>query len=282
MNYILLAATILGVTAQGIVSKQYSLKAECQNSMMFSAVSAFFAMIFFVICGVGSFNLNPDVVPYSIAFGVFYCMALFGGLNAIRTGPLSISVLVNQFGLIIPTLYGIIWLGDDIGACGYIGIVLLFTALVFVNLKNEKLQFSRSWFIWLAVEFVGNGMCSTVQKMQQLKFGGAYKNEYMIIALLFVTLASLVSGLYKNKNIGKSITTALRYAPIQGVANGAVNLFVMLLTGLLPTAILFPSISAGGMAITFAIAILFYKEKLSKVQILGYMFGIISVVLLNI
>ena len=66
------------------------------------------------------------------------------------------------------------------------------------------------------------------------------------------------------------------------MANGAVNLFVMLLTGLLPTAILFPSISAGGMAITFAIAILFYKEKLSKVQILGYMFGIISVVLLNI
>lgn len=282
MSYILLMATILGVTAQGIVSKQYCIKAKWQNSMMYSSIAAFFAMLFFVFCSIGTFNFDAEILPYSIAFGAFYCMSLFGGLNAIRTGPLSISVLVNQCGLIIPTLYGIVCLGDDIGACGYIGIILLFAALVFVNLKNEKMQFSRSWFFWLALQFVGNGMCSTVQKMQQLEFNGAYKNEYMIVALFLVAAVAFVAGLYKNKNIGKSIASAFRYAPFQGIANGMVNLFVMILTSLLPTAILFPSISAGGMVITFIIAISIYKEKLSKVQILGYILGIASVVLLNI
>lgn len=282
MSYILLTATILGVTAQGIVSKQYCIKAKWQNSMMYSAIAALFAMLFFVFCSIGTFSYNSAILPYSVAFGGFYCMSLFGGLNAIRTGPLSISVLVNQFGLIIPTLYGILCLGDDIGICGYIGIVLLFAALVFVNLKNEKMQFSRSWFFWLVLQFVGNGMCSTVQKMQQLKFGGDYKNEYMIIALFLVTVVCFAAGLYKNKNIGKSIASSFRYAPFQGIANGAVNLFVMILTALLPTAILFPSISAGGMVITFIIALSVYKEKLSKIQILGYMLGIISVILLNV
>ncbi len=282
MSYILLTATILGVTAQGIVSKQYCIKVKYQNSMMYSAVAAFFAMLFFVFCSIGTFSFDSGILPYSIAFGGFYCMSLFGGLNAIRTGPLSISVLVNQCGLIIPTLYGILWLGDDIGVCGYVGIALLFAALAFVNLKNEKMQFSRSWFFWLAVQFVGNGMCSTVQKMQQMKFVGAYKNEYMIIALLLVTLVSLIAGLCGNKNVGRSILGALRYAPLQGIANGAVNLFVMMLTALLPTAILFPSISAGGMMITFVIALTIYKERLSKIQILGYLSGIASVILLNI
>lgn len=282
MSYILLTATILGVTAQGIVSKQYCIKAKWQNSMMYSAVAALFAMLFFVFCSIGTFNFNAAILPYSIAFGVFYCMSVFGGLNAIKTGPLSISVLVNQCGLIIPTLYGILCLGDNIGILGYTGIVLLFAALFFVNFKNEKMQFSKSWFFWLAVQFVGNGMCSTVQKMQQMEFDGAYKNEYMIVALFLVTAVSFVAGLYKNENIGKSIVSAFRYAPFQGVANGMVNLFVMILTGLLPTAILFPSISAGGMVITFIIAISVYKEKLSKMQILGYMLGIISVILLNV
>lgn len=282
MSYLLLTATVLGVTAQGIVSKQYSLKAKWQNSMIYSAVAAFFAMLFFVACSIGSFSFEPGIIVYSATFGLFYCMSLFGGLNAIKTGPLSISVLVNQCALVIPTMYGIIWLGDDIGVCGYVGIALLLAALVFVNVKNEKMEFSRSWFLWLVVQFVGNGMCSTVQKMQQLAFDGQYKNEYMTIALALVTAIALIAGLYKNKNIGKSITSAFRYASLQGIANGAVNLFVMILTGLLPTAILFPSISAGGMAITFVIAITLYKEKLSKVQILGYILGMLSVILLNI
>ncbi len=282
MSYLLLTATVLGVTAQGIVSKQYSLKAKWQNSMIYSAIAAFFAMLFFVACSIGNFSFEPGIIGYSAAFGLFYCMSLFGGLNAIKTGPLSISVLVNQCALVIPTIYGIIWLGDDIGVCGYVGIALLLAALVFVNVKNEKMQFSRSWFVWLVVQFVGNGMCSTVQKMQQLAFSGSYKNEYMIIALLLVTVVALIAGLYKNENIGRSITSAFSYASVQGIANGAVNLFVMILTGLLPTAILFPSISACGMAITFVVALTLYKEKLSKVQIIGYMLGIASVILLNI
>ena len=35
-------------------------------------------------------------------------------------------------------------------------------------------------------------MCSTVQKMQQVASGGAYKNEFMIIALAVVAAAMLL------------------------------------------------------------------------------------------
>ena len=282
MEYILLVATVLGVTVQGIVSKQYSLRAKAQNSFMYASVVAFFAMLFFAICSIGTFRFDPAIIPYALLFGLFYCMSLFGGVNAIKTGSLSISVLVNQCALVIPTLFGIAILKEEISIYGYVGIVLLFAALVLVNLKNEKMHFSKIWFLWLAVQFVGNGMCSTVQKIQQLRFEGAYKNEYMVVALAFVTVASFLAGLYKNKEIKENVRSAIRFAPFQGIANGAVNLFVMMLTGLLPTAIMFPSISAGGMVLTFIIALTVYKEKLSRMQVFGYILGIASVVLLNL
>ena len=67
-----------------------------------------------------------------------------------------------------------------------------------------------------------------------------------------------------------------------GAFNGMVNLFVMILSGLMPVSLMFPIISAGGIVATFIISQVFYKEKLSKLQLIGFVLGTISVVLLNI
>ena len=69
---------------------------------------------------------------------------------------------------------------------------------------------------------------------------------------------------------------------IAGIANGIVNFFVMVLTGLIPNAILYPSISAGGVVLGFFASVLIYKEKLSKLQLTGYFIGVLSIILLNI
>ena len=56
----------------------------------------------------------------------------------------------------------------------------------------------------------------------------------------------------------------------------------MILTSLIPSAILYPTISAGGIVIAFLFALLVYREKLSKTQQIGYAIGVTSVVLLNL
>jgi multidrug transporter EmrE-like cation transporter len=61
-----------------------------------------------------------------------------------------------------------------------------------------------------------------------------------------------------------------------------VNLLVMILSGLMPVSLMFPIISAGGIVAIFVISLVFYKEKLSRLQIIGYILGTVSVVLLNI
>lgn len=64
-----------------------------------------------------------------------------------------------------------------------IGMLFFFISMALVNLRTGKEKSSKktAWLIAITVAFVGNGMCSTVQKMQQLKFSGGFKRIYAVI-----------------------------------------------------------------------------------------------------
>ena len=46
--------------------------------------------------------------------------------------------------------------------------------------------------------------------------------------------------------------------------------------------ILFPSISGGGIVLGFLLSTFVYKERLSRIQYIGYAIGTASVIILNI
>ena len=69
---------------------------------------------------------------------------------------------------------------------------------------------------------------------------------------------------------------------ICGLANGGANFLVIFLSSRMAASVMFPVISAGGIVLTFLISLFFYKEKLSKWQILGSALGLVSVIFLNL
>ncbi len=78
------------------------------------------------------------------------------------------------------------------------------------------------------------------------------------------------------------IKAGWKEAILCGLANAIVNMLVMVLSGTMPASLLFPLISGGGILITHLVARFYYKEKLSKIQTLGFVIGLASVILLNI
>ena len=184
--------------------------------------------------------------------------------------------------MLIPAAYGVFILKDSLSPVAYVGITCLAVSLFLINTKSEKIKFSVKWIVFLLISFIGNGMCSTVQKMQQLKFDGAYKNEFMIIALAIDAVIFAVFLLCTQKNLKFHLKNSIKYAAVSGFANGLANLLVMLLTALLPSAILYPSISGGSVVIMFFVSIFVYREQLTKQQQAGYLIGVLSVVLLNL
>jgi drug/metabolite transporter (DMT)-like permease len=241
------------------------------------------------VSGGFKFVFDAAILPYVFAFGTAYGTASVASYFAIRKGSLSLTSLVTSYSLVIPTMYGLLFLGDDAGVFFYIGLALLLISLLVIGLKRDegegKVKITAIWIFYVSLAFVGNGLCSSFQTAQQKAFLGAYKTELMILSLLIVAVTLFVFSLIFERDVFlPTVKTCLPYAVAFGIINGAVNLFVMMLTGggKLDVSIIFPTISAGGIIATGAVAIFFYKEKLSKMQSAGLVLGILAVVFMNI
>ena len=283
MTYFLLLLIIADQLLEAVMAKQYNIKAKHNNVLLFSGVCCFFALVFFLINSGGKLDFNSAIVPYALAFATAFGTATATAVFAIKTGPLSLTTLFSSYSLLIPTFYGILILKDPISPTLYIGLAALLVSLFLINMKkNESLKFSPIWIVFVLLAFVSNGMCSTIQKMQQLKFDGAYKNEFMIIALAVVVVVLIASGLMQKGSKAEMLKPCLKYGAVKGLGNVFLNFLVMVTSATLPNSVLFPSISAGGTVVTYLCSVFVYKEKLTKTQTIGYVLGIISIVFLNL
>ena len=97
--------------------------------------------------------------------------------------------------------------------------------------------------------------------MQQSAFDGAFKNEFMILALAMVVAVMAILMLVSERHKIKNCAVKGWWCCLAGGAlNGMVNLFVMILSGRMPVSLMFPLVSAGGILVTFLVSFFFYRE----------------------
>ena len=281
VNLFYLVTIIIGISGQSIVKKMYTNKVADGGIYFFNTVLSAAALLFFAVTS-SKLHFNLSFVPYSIGFAAAYSVASVFAVLAIANGSLSLTSLFTSYSLMIPTFYGLM-IGDTVGMGFIPGMVMLVVSLFLTNKTGEKAKISFKWIVYVFLSFVGNGMCTVVQKMQQVASNGAYKNEFMIVALAIVTVVMLVMAMFKErKEIKAYAKVGWFWAIVCGALNGLVNLFVMILSGRMAVSIMFPLISAGGLIVTYIVSRFFYKEKLTKMQFIGFIFGLAAVVFLNI
>lgn len=281
MNLFYLTSIVLGLSLQGVMRKVYDNKVN-GGLYFFNMLSALTSLLFFVITS-GGMNFESEVLVYSFLFAVSYCTHLVFSLLAIKWGSLSFTSLMISFSLIMPTMYGVIFLNENVGKGFYLGLLFLIVSLIMITGKSEKVPITLKWIIAAIFTLVTNGMCTIIQKIQQVKFVGAYKNEFMIYALVIVMVCMVGLSMIKEHN--KIIYYAKKgYIPalLCGIFYALVNLYVMILSGRMNTSVMFPLISAGGIVVTYLISKFVFKEDLSKKQFWGLILGICSVIFLNI
>lgn len=284
INALLLALIVVFVSVQQVTKKAYNRKTG-GGAVTFSAASCVAALLVFLVTSGGRLVWSTEYLGFSALFAVSYSVTMVFSCLAIRVGPLSLSSLLTSFSLLIPTFYGILALGEPVSLTLYAGLALLLVALLLINLekKGEEKKITLRWVLYILLAFVGNGMCSTVQKVQQVYFAGAYKNEFMIAALIMAGLSMGLCGLFmERREMADCLKKGVPHYISCGIANGIANFLVIFLSTRMGASVMFPVISGGGIVLTFLISVFFYKEKLSVWQILGSGLGLVSVVLLNL
>ena len=279
-----LLTAITAISAAGnVLRKEYNKKAE--GTFIFNVFYSLFGFLFFFLSALNStIEFSRDFIIYSLLFSLSFICADVFSLLAIREGPLSLTALIVSCSTMLPAIYGIIFLGEPVSVFLIIALVLLVISLCLINVekKNEEKKITPKWLLLSALAFIGNGMCSIVQKEQQLAFDGKYKNEFMMVALLLNVIILLMLSIFRErKNLSKSFKYALMYAAPAGLGNGAVNLLVMILCASMAASVMFPIISAAGIITSCLIGALIYKEKFSASQLIGIGLGLISVILIN-
>lgn len=285
LNASLLTLIVIFSSLQGVTTKEFNKKSS-NGSFSFSGARCLVAGVFFLALAlISGIKFTPEFLPYSISFAASYTCAILFFFLAIGEGSLSLTSLITSYSLILPTLYGILFLNDNITTLLIIGLVLLIISLALVNIesKGEKKKITLKWVLYIIPAFFGNGFCSIFQNMHVRKFEGAYSNEFMVTALVISAVVLLVISLFtEKKDLPSNLKKGAFWYLLCGLSNGGVNLLVLVLTnrGLAPS-VMFPVISAGGIVISYVISLVFYKEKFSVTQYIGLALGVISIVLLN-
>ena len=294
MAYLLLGICVVTAAIQSPLKKLYQNKSS-KGIYLFGAMYALVAALFFGALSLfdGGFSFEVGVLPYSLGFAACYTLCSVSGIIALGSGSLALTSLFSSYSLILPTLYGLFRWRNPVFLTQVVGLVFLLVSLYMTNMgkksadpvaQTQKKQISFKWLIFVILMALSNGGCSILQQEQQYRFAGAYKNEFMFVALLAVVGVLLIMAvLYDRKDAKTTLRLGALPAVLTGVANGVTNLLVLVVANVMvPAFVFFPVISAGGILISYVLSITFFKEKFNAMQKIGILLGLFALVFLNL
>ena len=284
MSILLLVICTFALAGQNVFKKQYNSKVQ-QGVFCFNAISSFFALLFFAVPAlIKGFDFEIGLIGYSFAYAISYVVTMVGIYLAILWGGFGMTSLIYSYSTVIPTLYALLFLGEDMSLIIGGGFVFLIISLFLTNTDcSISGKATLKWVVALLLAFLSNGMCSVIQNVQQIAFDGTHKNEFMVMALLIVEVVLWGMVFVKDRPyIKESFGKGLFPAAACGICNGVTNLLVMVLLGMMASSVLFPALSAGGIIIAFVFSVFVYNESFSMRQGIGVAFGIVAMVLLNL
>ena len=278
------------VTVQGRCSRNYI--KNTQDSVLYN-------MMFFASVAVAISVALPLAVPTgttlwiaalnsitNMSFQVLYTVAL-------TIGPVSLTVLIINFSVLVPTAMSFLLLGESFYFTQMLGIVCLLVSMILsVNKSENEQKASKKWLILTVACMLVNGAGGCIQKLfyqtETAKTVPNSDNTYLVFIYIFSAILALAVYLFcahtgkKEKSTYWFSKNVLFYAMAVGVIIAVFQKCYMMGNKLIPGSIMFPTyygLQSLGMSF---IGIIIFKDRLSLKQKIGILFGIVSIALMNL
>ncbi|MBU0486749.1 MAG: hypothetical protein KKA07_16835 [Bacteroidetes bacterium] len=194
---------------------------------------------------------------------------------------LAITSVANKMSVVIPVLVAILFYNELLLWQKGIGLVLALVAFYLTLMKNEKPRFDRKYLYLPVILFFGGGICDSILN---------YATEYHItgsalfsyLSVVFAT--SFIVGLFilamgwmegSSKYLGRSMIAGV----LLGVMNFASTWFFLgaLDNGWLESSVFIPVFNASIVATGGINGVLFFRERMSTINLIGFVLAIISI-----
>lgn len=289
---LLLCAALIAVQT---ICFTYFSKTFRKNTSSFFAYSFLLCSVMtviFVLTHRGEFLFSPLTLLLAVLFGSFYMLTIALYMKTLELGPVSLSSLLYSLNLLIPILYGIIFLSEQVTALKVAGLAMILVTFALTSLGEKEGEGGRGringrWLAFSIGALLTNGALGILQKAHQGALPGKEINEFLTLSfitasilsllLLFTTLVRQKHSLHHLKAPGFAGIVV-----IAGAAAACVNILILGLASRVPGMVLFPVVNGGAVILSSMTAALLLKEKLAFRGRLGLLTGLVSIVLLSI
>lgn len=302
MEYVLLAVAVLLGASKNIFTKIVKKNsASFYDTMKMNVITFAFALVTVFLIGITSIKTTFQV-PWALV--VCYAVCTLGSqialMKAVELGSVSISSLFYSCGFMLPTVFGSIYYNEEINALHIIGLVLIVVSFVCSAKKEEGKKFNIGWLIAALGGLLFSGMVGIMQKLftndfKQYKLDNFLCVSFMIIILMSAA-AMLVSWLWNRKKNNEKQAEEKTDSKVKtsflvkqygftvglGVVMGLVNKTNTFLSGVLPSVLVFPITNGGVILSTTLLSMLIFKEKLTLLQKIGLIIGILGIISITI
>jgi len=284
INYILLGGSLLSAIGRNVFSKLGGDRFSGLSSML--GTNIFTAVLALVIFGITlpDFSLiTPELVLFAAVYSIFSMLSPCLHIAALERGSISVCSLIYGCAFLLPTVFGTFFRGDTPTATAIIGIILVLFAIALTTGKPGK---GGSYIFISIAAMIASGGVGICQTIFSNTYDHSYQNELLFVAFtLNLIISCTMLLLLKAKKTARPIRIDRRYfvcALMLAVCVVGQNRINLDLSGKLPSVVMFPVASGGGIAATTLLSGVMFGDKLQPRQIAGICVAVAAIVLIFI
>lgn len=209
--------------------------------------------------------------------GVLY-LAGFVMLNwNIRKNGVVLTATFMKLGVLVPTLMAIFVFGEAPSALQLIGILAAVFAIILIRLEKSRQKAASS--VGLVALMLAGGMADGMSKVYE-QFGSAALQDHFLL-YTFLTALVLCIGLTVFQKQSVTLPDVLCGFLI-GIPNYFTSRFLLLSLDTIPAVVAYPGYSVGTLVLVTLSGVLFFREKLSRRQLIALLIILAALAMLNL
>ncbi len=296
MEYLLLplgwALASLKVTLQSKFSK--SGKHTLSQNLFFTAIM-FLTISLMFLPTLFDGGISQKTVLYAALLGSLSFLYQIFYVIALSLGRITLTVIINNFGMLIPMAVSIFFLHEVptpfVGVGAALAVVsLCLTVVKKTNSesKNKSAGEGVKWLIVTLIVFLANGFASVSQKMYTANAGEEFQLfEFICIAYMIAAAECFIAFAFmapKDKKNGIKLVSKLTIllGCAVGISLGVFQCVNTLAISLIPGSIYYPAYNCGTSLVLALIGAVLFKERFTVRQYVGIGIGLIAILLLCI
>ena len=252
----------------------------------YNLVSALIGLISLCIFGFGGFNVFTLLCAAGV--GILLAVDLFANLGAVKHCTLSLVVLFQMGGLLVPCIAGIFLFGEPMSLWQWGGLALFIVSACFLISGSGETygKISLKTVLLLFTTFAANGGVMLLQKLFAVKEpnGNVWLFSFLTFAVNAVISFSvlLLLSIGKNNKIERLDKKLYLFGALLAVAVFTISTTVTLAAKTVPSVVLFPVSSAITLTVSTVVGAIVFKEKITVKNILGLALGLGAILVLNL